>query len=38
MDGAVITDAFSDQALRRSALSAIQTYEAERVVVRRAGA
>ncbi len=38
MDGAVITDAFTDEALRRSTLSAIQTYEAERVVVRRAGA
>ena len=37
MDGAVITDAFTDEALRRSTLSAIQTYEAERVVVRRAG-
>jgi hypothetical protein len=38
MDGGVITEAFSDEALRRSTLSAIQTYEAERVVVRRAGA
>lgn len=38
MDGAVITEAFSEETLRRSALSAIQTYEAERVVVRRAGA
>jgi Type I phosphodiesterase / nucleotide pyrophosphatase len=37
MDGAVITNAFTDDALRRSPLSAIQTYEAERVVVRRAG-
>lgn len=37
MDGAVITGAFTDDALRRSPLSAIQTYEAERVVVRRAG-
>jgi arylsulfatase A-like enzyme len=37
MDGAVITEAFSEEMLRRSALSAIQTYEAERVVVRRAG-
>jgi hypothetical protein len=37
MDGAVITTAFTDEALRRSTLSAIQTYEAERVVVRRAG-
>ena len=38
MDGGVITEAFTDEALRRSTLSAIQTYEAERVVVRRAGA
>ena len=37
MDGRVITDAFSDEMLRGSSLSAIQTYEAERVVVRRAG-
>lgn len=37
MDGAVITEAFTDEMLRRSTLSAIQTYEAERVVVRRAG-
>jgi hypothetical protein len=35
MDGRVLTDAFTDDALRRSALSVIQTYEAERVVVRR---
>ena len=37
MDGRVITDAFSEIMLRASSLSAIQTYEAERVVVRRAG-
>ena len=37
MDGAVITDAFTDEALRRTTLSAIQTYEADRVVVRRSG-
>jgi len=37
MDGRVITDAFSEEMLRGSSLSAIQTYEAERVVVRRAG-
>lgn len=37
MDGRVLTDAFTDDFLRRSTLSAIQTYEAERVVVRRAG-
>ena len=38
MDGAVLTDAFDEETLRASTLSAIQTYEAERVVVRRAGA
>lgn len=38
MDGRVITDAFTEEMLRASSLSAIQTYEAERVVVRRAGA
>lgn len=37
MDGRVVTDAFSEESLRTSSLSAIQTYEAERVVVRRAG-
>lgn len=37
MDGAVLTDAFSEEMLRGSTLSAIQTYEAERVVVRRTG-
>jgi hypothetical protein len=37
MDGRVITDAFTDEMLRASSLSAIQTYEAERVIVRRAG-
>lgn len=37
MDGRVITDAFTDEMLRASSLSAIQTYEAERVVVRRSG-
>lgn len=36
MDGRVITDAFRESMLRASSLSAIQTYEAERVVVRRA--
>lgn len=38
MDGRVLTDAFTEGMLRASSLSAIQTYEAERVVVRRAGA
>jgi len=36
MDGRVLTDAFTEEMLRQS-LSAIQTYEAERVVVRRTG-
>jgi hypothetical protein len=35
MDGRVITDAFTERMLRASSLSAIQTYEAARVVVRR---
>lgn len=35
MDGRVLTDAFSDEVLRRRTLSVIQTYEAERVIVRR---
>ena len=38
MDGQILTEAFDDETLRASTLSAIQTYEAERVVVRRAGA
>lgn len=37
LDGRILTDAFKEEVLRRSTLSAIQTYEAERVVVRRAG-
>lgn len=37
MDGRILTDAFADDVLRSSSVSAIQTYEAERVVVRRAG-
>lgn len=37
MDGRILTDAFTDDMLRRSALTVIQTYEAERVVVRRGG-
>jgi hypothetical protein len=37
MDGRVLTDAFTEEMLRQSTLSAIQTYEAERVVVRRIG-
>ncbi|MBV8515825.1 MAG: hypothetical protein JO197_00330 [Acidobacteria bacterium] len=35
MDGRIVTDAFTDDALRATTL--IQTYEAERFVVRRAG-
>ena len=38
MDGTIITEAFSDSFLRRTTVSAIQTYEAEQVVVRRRGA
>jgi hypothetical protein len=34
MDGRILTDAFTDDLLRRSTLTAIQTYEAERLVVR----
>ncbi|HEX7154908.1 MAG TPA: hypothetical protein VF618_25735 [Thermoanaerobaculia bacterium] len=37
MDGAVLTDVFTEEFLRRNSLSAIQTYEAKQVVVRRAG-
>lgn len=37
MDGRILTEAFSDEMLRRSSVTAIQTYEAERIVVRRAG-
>lgn len=37
MDGKIITDAFSDDFLRLTTLSAIQTYEAEQLVVRRGG-
>jgi hypothetical protein len=37
MDGRVMTDAFTEETLRQSTLSAIQTYEAEQVVVRRTG-
>ena len=38
IDGRIITEAFGDEFLRRTTLSAIQTYEAEQVVVRRRGA
>ncbi|HEX7830210.1 MAG TPA: hypothetical protein VF787_11170, partial [Thermoanaerobaculia bacterium] len=36
MDGRILTDAFTEEMLRGSTVSAIQTYEADRVVVRRA--
>jgi hypothetical protein len=35
MDGRVLTDAFDEDFLRSNALTAIQTYEAQQVVVRR---
>lgn len=38
MDGRILTEAFDDQFLRETKLSAIQTYEAEKLVVRRGGA
>ncbi|HYS56063.1 MAG TPA: alkaline phosphatase family protein [Thermoanaerobaculia bacterium] len=38
MDGRVLTDAFTDELLRRNALSLVQTYEAKQLVVRRGGA
>ncbi len=37
MDGKIITEAFSEDFLRRTTLSAIQTYEAEQLLVRRGG-
>lgn len=38
MDGRILTEAFDDEFLRQTKLSAIQTYEAEQLVVRRGGA
>jgi len=38
MDGRVLTDAFGDEFLRQTKISAIQTYEAEQLIVRRSGA
>jgi hypothetical protein len=38
MDGRVLIDAFTDDALRSNALSLVQTYEAKQLVVRRGGA
>ena len=37
MDGRVLTEAFTESVLRSTGLSIIQTYEAEKLVVRRAG-
>ncbi|MGZ4780140.1 MAG: alkaline phosphatase family protein [Thermoanaerobaculia bacterium] len=37
MDGRVLSEAFDEDFLRRSPLSAIQTYEAKEVIVRRSG-
>lgn len=38
MDGRVLTDAFTDDQLRRNTLSLVQTYEAKQLIVRRNGA
>ena len=38
MDGRILTEAFDDEFLRQTKLSAIQTYEAEQLIVRRSGA
>ena len=38
MDGRVMTDAFTDDLLRRNALSLVRTYEAKQLLVRRGGA
>ncbi|HJW95741.1 MAG TPA: hypothetical protein VJ901_19170 [Thermoanaerobaculia bacterium] len=38
MDGRVLIDAFSEEFIRRSTLSVIQTYEAQRIIMRRGGA
>jgi hypothetical protein len=37
MDGRVLPEAFGEDFLRRNALTAIQTYEAQQVIVRRGG-
>jgi Type I phosphodiesterase / nucleotide pyrophosphatase len=37
MDGRVLTEAFTESVLRSTGLSMIQSYEAEKIVVRRAG-
>ena len=36
MDGSVLSEAFSDEMLRRNPLSVVQTYEAKQLIVRRA--
>ena len=37
MDGSVLSEAFSEELLRTNPLSLVQTYEAQRLVVRRSG-
>jgi hypothetical protein len=37
MDGSVLSEAFSEELLRSNPLSLVQTYEAQRLVVRRSG-
>jgi hypothetical protein len=37
MDGSVLSEAFSEELLRQNPLSLVQTYEAQRLVVRRSG-
>lgn len=37
MDGSVLSEAFSEESLRSNPLSVVQTYEAQRLVVRRSG-
>lgn len=37
MDGSILSDAFSEELLRTNPLSVVQTYEAQRLVVRRGG-
>ena len=37
MDGSVLSEAFSEEMLRGNPLSLVQTYEAQRLVIRRSG-
>jgi hypothetical protein len=37
MDGSILAEAFSEESLRTNPLSVVQTYEAQRLVVRRGG-